>query len=132
MLLPSEMKLWKGNVFTSVCQEFCPQVTGMSGKPTRADTPQQTTSHSHPPLQTATAVDGMHPTGRHSCHYILTAWGGMHGFSGGVHVFLGDVHVFSGGVHGFYGGAWFFGGAMFVFFGGVCMFFWEGGMCRIG
>ena len=46
------MKLQKGNVFTSVCQEFCPQGGGV-----------------HPPRQTATAADGTHPTGMHSCSY---------------------------------------------------------------
>ena len=31
LFLPSAKKLWKGNVFTSVCQELCPQ-RGMSGR----------------------------------------------------------------------------------------------------
>ena len=29
--LPPAMKLWQGNVFTNVCQEFCPQGAGMHG-----------------------------------------------------------------------------------------------------
>ena len=47
-----QTKLWKGNVFTSVCQEFCPPP---------------------PRQQTATAADGPHPTGMHSClslHFV--------------------------------------------------------------
>ena len=49
-----QMKLRKGNVFISVCQEFCPE--GGFTPPGRP-----------PPRQTATAADGMHPTGMHSC-----------------------------------------------------------------
>ena len=49
-----ETKLWKGNVFTSVCQEFCPQ----GGVHPPGQTPSR---------QTATAVDGTHPNGMHSC-----------------------------------------------------------------
>ena len=96
-----ETKLWKGNVFTSVCQEFCPQggevytparKTGkrpradipLGRPPWQADTPlgRHTSLGRHPfgqtPLwadtslgrhwhQTATAEDGTHPTGMHSC-----------------------------------------------------------------
>ena len=47
LFLPSAKKLWKGNVFTSVCQELCPQ-RGMSGR---------TPLGRHPP--------GRHPPGRH-------------------------------------------------------------------
>ena len=65
------MKLRKGNVFTSVCQEFClrgclpdtywqTRQTPPLGRhpPWQADTPTQ---------QMATATDGMHPTEMHSC-----------------------------------------------------------------
>ena len=52
-----QTKLQKGNVFTSVCQEFCPQGEG-GVHHLWADTP---------PPPTATAVDGTHPTGMHSC-----------------------------------------------------------------
>ena len=44
-----QTKLRKGNVFTRVCQEFCPQ------------------GGVYPPRQTATALDDTHPTGMHSC-----------------------------------------------------------------
>ena len=79
------MKLWKGNVFTSVCQEFCPQQgpdtltpspdrlgrhplgrSLQADTPPRADPPEQTPSPPTP-AQTATAGDGTHPTGMHSC-----------------------------------------------------------------
>ena len=54
-----QMKLWKGNVFTSVCQSFCSRGGGVHppGRHPPAD----------PPSQTATATDGTHPTGIHSC-----------------------------------------------------------------
>ena len=80
------MKLWKGNVFTSVCQEFCPQggclpdtppgQTPPPDTPLQADTPlgRHPTRQTPPPQadtplpqQTATAADGTHPTGMHSC-----------------------------------------------------------------
>ena len=57
-----QTKLRKGNVFTSVCQEFCPQ-RGKVYTPL-ADTPWADTP---PPNQTASATDGTHPTGMHSC-----------------------------------------------------------------
>ena len=69
-----QTKLQKGNVFTSVCQEFCPpgwtrqtptRQTPLGRHPPGRHTPRQT----HPSQQTATAVDGTHPTGMHSCHY---------------------------------------------------------------
>ena len=47
--------MWKGNIFTSMCQEFCLQWGGVH--------PYGQT----PPRQTTTAVDGVHPTGMHSC-----------------------------------------------------------------
>ena len=51
----SQTKLRKGNVFRSVCQEFCPQGGGacVAGVCMAGDT--------------ATAADGTHPTGMHSC-----------------------------------------------------------------
>ena len=54
-----------GNVFTTVCQEFCPHggVGGVVHLPPGRHSPGQT-----PPLsQTATAAYGTHPTGMHSC-----------------------------------------------------------------
>ena len=97
-----QTKLWKGNVFTSVCQEFCPQgglsqhALGQTPRPVHAgihtppcpvhvgmhppgQTPPcpvhaeiHTALGRHPPGQThplriATAADGTHPTGMHSC-----------------------------------------------------------------
>ena len=53
-----QTKLQKGNVFTSVCQEFCPQ-GGPPGKQTPPSPP--------PPQQTAAVADDTHPTGMHSC-----------------------------------------------------------------
>ena len=74
ILLPSAKKLRQGNIFTSVCQEFCPLGRGVSASvhagihPTGrhtlesrhplADTPSQ---------QTATAANGTYPPGMHSC-----------------------------------------------------------------
>ena len=99
----SQQKLRKGNVFTSVCQEFCPWGRGggclplglegctppretplqtdtlgqtpphadtpLDRHPTLADTPWADTPRQTPapPPETATAADGMHPTGMHSC-----------------------------------------------------------------
>ena len=57
--------LRKGNVFTTVCQEFCPHGGGggVVHLPLGRHSPGQT-----PPLpQTATAAYGTHPTGMHSC-----------------------------------------------------------------
>ena len=72
----------KGNVFTSVCQEFCPQGGGVClsvcwdtpPSQTRGCVSQhalrQTPPDQTPPRQTpstATAEDGTHPTGMQSC-----------------------------------------------------------------
>ena len=56
-----QTKLRKGNVFTSVCQEFCPHGR-RSVHPPWADTPL--------PRQTASAADGTHPTG--ILEFVLT------------------------------------------------------------
>ena len=86
--------LRKSNVFTSVCQEFCrgwggiPACTGRGGVCIPACTglgvcipvcnmqggcgrhpPGQTPSRQIPP-RTATAADGTHPTGMHSCYFL--------------------------------------------------------------
>ena len=96
-----QTKLRKGNVFTSVCQEFSPQggcLPDTHPSPGRylldrrpqAETPGQTPlgrhphgqtpqTGRHPPFrgrhpshqQTATAADGMHPTGMHSCVFLI-------------------------------------------------------------
>ena len=82
----------KGNIFTSVCQEFCPQGRGClplglgggvhlrqtplsSGRPPsqaytpsgRHPPPSADTSRQTPAPEMATAVDGKHPTGMHFC-----------------------------------------------------------------
>ena len=73
-----QTKLRKGNVFTSVCQEFCSQGGGVHHAPW-ADTPpgqthpEQTPPRTDTPRQTATAVDGTHPTGMHSCFTIFAS-----------------------------------------------------------
>ena len=59
-----QMKLLKGNVFTSMCQEFCPQ--GEVYLPWQTPPWPDTT----PPWQTPQA-DSMHPTGMHSCYILL-------------------------------------------------------------
>ena len=72
--------LRKGNVFTSVCQEFCPHGGRCTppGRHTPLDTPhgrspRQTLpwTHTHlldtPLPTTTTAADGTHPTGMQSC-----------------------------------------------------------------
>ena len=94
---PSPTKLWQGNIFTSVCQEFCPRgevclsacwdtppppaepswpdtPSGQtppgqtpSPPPPQADTPQADTPQADTPQQMATTADGTHPTGMHSC-----------------------------------------------------------------
>ena len=62
--LPAATKLGQGNIFRSVCQEFCPRgvlsasITPKSRHPPRADT--------HPPAYGQRAA-GTHPTGMHSC-----------------------------------------------------------------
>ena len=81
-----QSKLRKGNVFTSVCQEFCP-----GGVPARHPPGQtrQTPPHGRqtppsgqtrqtpplagrqPPSLTATAAYSTHPTGMHSCCIIF-------------------------------------------------------------
>ena len=61
-----QTKLRKGNAFTPVCQSFCSQGGGVH--PSMQTPPRQT----HPPraetsTHMATAADGTHPTGMHSC-----------------------------------------------------------------
>ena len=70
-LQPSVTKLRQGNVFTCVCQSFCSR-GGVSGRhPLGIHPPGR-----HPPAQcilgytqpsAATAADGTHHTGMHSC-----------------------------------------------------------------
>ena len=65
----SKMKLWRGYVFTPVCHSV--------HRHHQADTPCQTPSGQNPlgrhtipgqtPPETATAADGMYPTGMNSC-----------------------------------------------------------------
>ena len=71
------MKLRKGNDFPSVCQEFCPQRGGVVsaryplhrlGTHPPGQTKQTAPHRQTPPwMGTATATDGTHSTGMHSC-----------------------------------------------------------------
>ena len=79
---------FQGNVFTHVCHSIHRGVAGRHSPgqtppprqtpPPWADTPQADTSSwadtpwawADPPQVTATAVDGTHPTGMHSCSLI--------------------------------------------------------------
>ena len=82
-----QTKLQKGNVFTSMCQEFCPQggAVQLPGQtlhrqtpplgryPPKQTPPRQTSPWADTPLrQTATAAGGTHPTGMHSCLIMWT------------------------------------------------------------
>ena len=75
MLLPSATKLRQGNIFTSVCQEFCSQGGGGVCVSACWDTPPAWAVHAgihptcpvHAGIDMATAADGAHPTGMHSC-----------------------------------------------------------------
>ena len=63
-----QTKLRKGNVFTSVCQEFCLQGGGVHPPCRHAPPrPNMPPGQKPPPRQTATAADGTHPTGMHCC-----------------------------------------------------------------
>ena len=71
LLLPPAMKLGQGNIFRSVCQEFCPQGVGVHGR------------------------GGMHVAGGHVWQGHV--WqGGMYGRGACV----AGGHVWQGGVHG--------------------------------
>ena len=92
LLLPSANEVAEENVFTPVCQSFCSRGGGVHplGRqpPAWADTPPGRDSpgrhplgrlspprQTHPPPETATAAEGTHPTGMHSClqlHPYLT------------------------------------------------------------
>ena len=84
--LPAATKLGQGNIFTSVCQEFCPRggvclsacwdTPPWEQTPPREQTPSPRSRHPPPgadtPPGTQTAAYGQraagtHPTGMHSC-----------------------------------------------------------------
>ena len=104
-----QTKLRKGNVFTPVCQLFCSRgevsASVHAGIPPWAGTPPL---GRHPPVQTATAADGTHPTGMHSCSdfFFVRTGGGVsvcHFLSVSGPMFLSGglclwSHVPSGGV----------------------------------
>ena len=71
MLLPPATKLRQGNVFTSMCQEFCPQLEGA-----------------------CVPGGGVHGRGVYGRGH---AWQGTSCMAGGVH---GRVHAWQEGVHG--------------------------------
>ena len=62
-------KLRKGNVFTPVCQSFCSQGVSASVHAGIHNPPGQThpLCPVHAGIDSATAADGTHPTGMHSC-----------------------------------------------------------------
>ena len=70
-----QTKLWKGNVFTPVCDSVhrsgasgqTPPGRALSGTPPGQTTWADTPLGRHPPPEMATAADGTHPTGMHSC-----------------------------------------------------------------
>ena len=66
--LPFATKLRQGNIFTSVCQEFCPRGGGWSAS---VHAGIHHPLGRHPPQQTTTAADGTHPTGMHSCYCLF-------------------------------------------------------------
>ena len=80
-LLPSATKLRQGNIFTSVCQEFCPQggsasVHAGTHPPPGRYSPGQTPpppGQTRPPM--ATSANSMHPTGMLSCYCPQWSWG---------------------------------------------------------
>ena len=84
--LPPAAKLGQGNIFTSVCQEFCPWGRGMHGR------------------GVCLAGGGVH--GREAYMAGRHTWqGGMHGgrhaWQGGMHVsgaYMAGGHVWQGGV----------------------------------
>ena len=59
-------QLRKGYVFTSVCQQFCPQGGGEGGVC-------MAKGEACVARETSTAADGAHPTGMHSCYPWLYA-----------------------------------------------------------
>ena len=83
--LPAATKLGQGNIFRSVCQEFCPRGGGLSASitpksrhPPRADTPPPPRADTlppradnpksrHTPPAYGQRAAGTHPTGMHSC-----------------------------------------------------------------
>ena len=81
-----QMKLWKGNVFTPVCQSFCsqgcvypsmhwgrhPSVQCMLGyTPLAQCMLEYTLPPGQTPHPTATAADGTHPTGMYTCYLFI-------------------------------------------------------------
>ena len=79
-----------------------------------------------PRADTATAVDGMHPTGMHSCYRPQRSWGKVMFLQASVILLTG------GGVRGSSGGrAWFYlGGGMRGFIRGGAWFYSGGGGVR--
>ena len=60
-----QTKLWKGNVFTSVCQEFCPQGEGVADTPLWPTPPWADTSPGRHPSRADTPPGQTHPLARH-------------------------------------------------------------------
>ena len=87
LFLPSANEVCEGYVFTGVCLSTgggveaqaqgglprgCVQAQAWEGVQTQAQGGVYPSMHwgKHPPQQTATAADGMHPTGMHSCYFL--------------------------------------------------------------
>ena len=67
-VITHKRSLGQGNIFTSVCQEFCSQ----GGAWCRGEclVPGGAWSGGHQPPDMAAAAGGTHPPGMHSCCYI--------------------------------------------------------------
>ena len=81
MLLPPATKLGQGNIFKSVCQEFCPGGAGCLGRhppgsrhpPRSRPTGKQTPPGAVHAARYGQQAGGTHPTGMHTCFH-LQSW----------------------------------------------------------
>ena len=74
-LLRSVTKVWQGNVFTSVCQEFCPQGRICQTPPgPEADTPPDQRQTPHKPEADTPQTRGKHPPWTRGRHPQTRGW----------------------------------------------------------